>query len=412
MRFADYFITDSIKANLSRAGYIRPTDIQYKAIPSILRGEDVLAIAQTGTGKTASFVIPVLHILTTQPRRNAKGRSPRCLVMVPTHELAVQVAGVFTSLSMGTPIHTMALYGGVEQESQIATLKQGIDVLVSTPGRLFDLRAQSHLDLQYVEILILDEADHMLNLGFIRDIRDLIKLLPKKKQTLFFSATIDEAIKKVAYSLVHKPIRIQISPKDPVSKNVEHCVLFLEPDEKRFYLEKLIRQHTSKKILVFVRTKVRVERVSKAMKRVGIETLMIHGDMTQKDRSRTLDRFKRGENLIMIATDVSGRGIDIPEVALVVNYDIPDQNEYYVHRVGRTGRGERKGLAISFCSKEEKNLLFEIESWLDKPISVLELSKDDRNDILKESLDYKEDIKLLMKEIEKMEHKLKTKKKK
>jgi ATP-dependent RNA helicase RhlE len=412
MRFADYFITDIIKSNLSRAGYLRPTDIQYKAIPSILKGEDVLAIAQTGTGKTASFVIPVLHILTTQPRRSVKGRSPRCLVMVPTHELASQVADVFTSLSKGTPIHTMALYGGVEQEAQIATLRQGVDVLVSTPGRLFDLRAQSHLDLQFVEILILDEADHMLNLGFIKDIRDLIKLLPKKKQTLFFSATIDDAIKKVAYSLVHKPIRIQISPKDPVSKNVEHCVLFLEPDEKRFYLEKLIKQHAAKKILVFVRTKVRVERVAKAMKRVGIETLMMHGDMTQKDRSHTLDRFKKGEELIMIATDVSGRGIDIPEVALVVNYDIPEQTEYYVHRVGRTGRGERKGLAISFCSNDEIDLLREIESWLDKPISVLELSKDDRNNILTESADYKQDIKILMQEIEKMEQKLKTKKKK
>lgn len=412
MLFTDYFISDTIKKNLSFAGYRRPTDIQFKAIPSILKGEDVLAIAQTGTGKTAAFVIPVLHLIATQPRRNVKGRSPRCLVMVPTHELATQVAGVFESLGRNTRISILALYGGVEQDAQIEMLNRGVDVLVATPGRMFDLRAQNVLDLDFVEILILDEADHMLDLGFIRDIRDLMRYLPKRRQTLFFSATIDDAIKKIAYSLVHKPIRIQISPKDPVSKNVEHCVFFTSQDEKRFYLEKLIRQHSEKKILVFVRTKVRAERIAKAMERVQIKTITMHGGLDQKLRTEAMDHFKRGTVRIMIATDISGRGVDIPEVALVVNYDLPEQVEYYVHRVGRTGRGEHKGLAISFCSEEEKQLLGEIENWLGKPIATLQVSGEERKNILAESADFKPDIQMLMREIEEGQRKSKTKKKK
>ncbi|MCB0689392.1 MAG: DEAD/DEAH box helicase, partial [Saprospiraceae bacterium] len=353
MRFEDYSLADFLKKNLSKAGFRRPTDIQFKAIPSILKGEDVLAIAQTGTGKTGAFAIPVIHLLSIPSRRSNKIKSPQCLVMVPTHELASQVAGVFSTLSKGGNLNILAMYGGVDQGQQIEQLQRGVDILVTTPGRMFDLRAQGKLDLSQVSILILDEADHMLSLGFIEDIRHVIRYLPGKKQTLFFSATIDDAIKKIAYSLVHRPIRIQISPKDPVSKNVDHCVFFLEMDEKRFYLERLIKQHTPKKILVFVRTKVRVERVAKAMKRVNIDSLVMHGDLSQAERSKALGQFKDGTVQVMISTDVSGRGIDIPEVALVVNYDIPDEMEYYVHRVGRTGRGERRGLAISFCSSEE-----------------------------------------------------------
>lgn len=412
MRFEDYSLSEDLKNNLDRAGFRRPTDIQFKAIPSILKGEDVLAIAQTGTGKTGAFAIPVIHLLSIKHRRKIHGQSPRCLVMVPTHELASQVARVFTDLAKGTGLNVLAIFGGVDQYQQINELKRGIDILVATPGRMFDLRAQQVLNLDHVEILILDEADHMLALGFINDIRQVTKYLPKKKQTLFFSATIDETIKKIAYSLVPRPIRIQISPKDPVSKNVEHCVFFSDMDDKRFYLEKLIKEHKGKKILVFVRTKVRVERVAKAMERVGIKTLVMHGDMDQADRSKALDDFKKGTTLVMISTDVSGRGIDIPEVALVVNYDLPEVTEYYVHRVGRTGRGEHKGLAISFCSPEEKKALDEIENWLGKPIEILQLSPEEKSFIKSESSEFKVDLKTLMKEIEEIESKSKTKKRK
>jgi ATP-dependent RNA helicase RhlE len=229
--------------------------------------------------------------------------------------------------------------------------------------------------LDLVDILILDEADHMLELGFLTEMKQLIRKIPKGQQTLFFSATINERIKDLAYDLVRHAVRIQISPKDPVSKNIDHSVAFVEMDDKRFFLEFLIKENPESKILVFVRTKVRAERVAKAMERVGIKTETIHGDKEQKERSQTMLNFKEGRNKVLIATDVSARGIDIPNVEYVVNYDLPDVAENYVHRVGRTGRGMKKGIAISFCSTEEKSVLAEIEKFLDRPVSIMKLNK-------------------------------------
>jgi ATP-dependent RNA helicase RhlE len=237
--------------------------------------------------------------------------------MVPTHELAIQIHKVFLDLGKYTSVKSAAIYGGAEQESQIAKLKKGVDVLIATPGRLFDLRAQGHLVLDAVQTLILDEADQMLKLGFLKDIQDLMRRLPKKRQTLFFSATIDEEIKELAYSLVHKAIRIQISPKDPVNKNIDHGVSFVEMDDKRFFLERLIKENPAKKFLVFVRTKVRAERVVKAMERVEIISKSLHGDKEQKLRTEILDEFRSGILKVLIATDVSARGIDIPDVDYV-----------------------------------------------------------------------------------------------
>ncbi|MDP4206149.1 MAG: DEAD/DEAH box helicase, partial [Bacteroidota bacterium] len=326
MRFDKYHFIPEIKKNLESLGFKRPTDIQFKAIPPILKGEDVLAIAQTGTGKTAAFAIPVLNILSNQKNRFSAGEI-KCLVMVPTHELAIQINGVFTQLAKNTGIKTVCIFGGVEQDPQIEQLKRGTDILIATPGRMFDLVSQGFIDLKQVQILILDEADHMLDLGFIHDIRHLITFIPKQHQTLFFSATINEQIKDLSYSLVRNPIRIQISPKDPVSKNVEHSVTFIEMDDKRFFLEQIIKQHAQSKILVFVRTKVRAERVCKALERVGIQSQTIHGDKDQKERSSAMNRFKEGTNKVLIATDVSARGIDIPNVEFVINYDLPDVAE-------------------------------------------------------------------------------------
>jgi len=374
MKFEEYPIAEGIKRSISKLGYKKPTDIQYKSIPPILRGEDVLAIAQTGTGKTAAFAIPVLHIL---QERKIKGRPDgvKCLVMVPTHELALQTENVFRVLGKHTGIKAFAIHGGVEQDPQIKQLNKGVEVLIATPGRMFDLVSQGELRLQRVEILVLDEADHMLDLGFIKDIRDLMPKLPRKRQTLFFSATIDEKIKKIAYSLVTDAIRIQISPKDPVARNIEHSVAFIEMEDKRFFLEKVITSHPDQKILVFVRTKVRAERVKKALERVDIPTETIHGDKEQQQRQRTMQQFHKGELMVLIATDVSARGIDIPDVEYVVNYDLPESPEHYVHRVGRSGRGTRKGQAISFCSKEEREILASIEQRLGKPIYRTEISK-------------------------------------
>jgi ATP-dependent RNA helicase RhlE len=407
MKFEDYRISDEIKNSLSRLGFRKPTDIQFKAIPPIMRGEDVLAIAQTGTGKTAAFAIPILDRL--QFGKNRKREDGiKCVVMVPTRELAVQITEVFEQLGRGTRVKTFSVFGGVEQGPQIAKLEAGIDVLVATPGRLFDLVSQGYIRLERVEVLVLDEADHMLDLGFIHDIRQLIAKLPRKRQTLFFSATIDENIKDLAYSLVNKPVRIQISPKDPVSKNVDHSVMYVEMDEKRFFLERVVKENPDKKILAFVRTQVRAERVVAAMERVGIESVSMHGGKEQKDRTDVMKRFKKGDVKLLIATDVSSRGIDIPNVDYVVNYDLPDQPENYVHRVGRTGRGTAKGIAVSFCSAEEKPILDEIQTYLTKDIKVLQLDPEDREATIDFSPQAKFDWKALMKEAEEGEAKAKA----
>jgi ATP-dependent RNA helicase RhlE len=413
MKFDDYRINSDIKSNLEGLGFKRPTDIQYKAIPSILKGEDVLAIAQTGTGKTAAFVIPVLHMLHDRKKNNAAD-GIKCVVMVPTRELALQITEVFEKIGHHTRVKTFCVFGGVEQGPQIARLEKGFDVLVTTPGRMFDLVSQGHINLHRVEIVILDEADRMLDLGFIKDIRDLNKHLPYKRQTLFFSATINETIKKLAYSLVRNPIRIQLSPKDPVAKNIDHSVAFIEMDDKRFFLERLIDDNPESKILVFVRTKVRAERVAKAMERVDIVTQTLHGDKDQQERLDALGQFRTGEIRVLIATDVSARGIDIADVDYVVNYDLPDVAENYVHRVGRTGRGTKKGKAISFCSPEERIMLAEIETYLTKPVKVIDISKSEYAetvDLTKESPPDK--WKAILDEIEKAEvEKAKHKKRK
>lgn len=411
MRFEKYAIAPEVKRNLDTLGFKRPTDIQFKSIPPILKGEDVLAIAQTGTGKTAAFVIPIIHLLHDR-KKSARPAGIKCVVMVPTRELAIQITEVFLQLGKHTRVQTFCVFGGVEQDPQIARLEQGIDILVTTPGRMFDLTSQGHIKLDKVEILVLDEADHMLKLGFLKDIRDLIRFLPRQRQTLFFSATINEEIKRLAYNLVrNKAIRIQLSPKDPVAKNVRHAVAFIEMDDKRFFLERLIKEREQSKILVFVRTKVRAERVAKAMARVGLAADTLHGDKDQKDRLAVLDRFRSGEIKVLVATDVSARGIDIPDVNFVVNYDLPDIAENYVHRVGRTGRGKQKGDAISFCSTEEKPMLKEIEEYMDKSIAVMEIDKSEYEETLRFTEDVSDKWRDVMREIDAAEQWRKNKKK-
>ena len=381
MQFERYRLSDKIKENLKREGFKRPTDIQYKSIPPILKGNDLLAIAQTGTGKTAAFVIPILQLLLGKNFRN-KEKTVHCLIMVPTHELAMQTHNVISSLAKKTGLRSVCIHGGVSQDPQNEILKQGVPIVVATPGRMFDLHAQGILKLEDIRILVLDEADHMLDLGFINDIQELVKRIPEKRQTLFFSATINTRIKRLAYSLVKNPIRIQISPEDPVAKNVDHSVAFIEMDDKRFFLERLIKENPGKKVLVFVRTKVRAERVQKAMERAELEAVTIHSDKGHGERSGVMKDFRSGKVMMLIATDVSARGIDIPDVDFVVNYDLPEQSENYVHRVGRTGRGTRKGQAISFCSKEERSILEEIQAYLTREIKVLEITKRDYNETL------------------------------
>jgi len=395
MKFDRYYISVEIKKNLARLGFKRPTDIQFKAIPSILEGEDVLAIAQTGTGKTAAFAIPVIDKI-HRFKSSKRSYGIKCIVMAPTRELALQIGDVFKSIADHTRVKVFTLHGGVEQDRQIAKLQDGIDVLIATPGRMFDLINQQEIRLDGVSTLVLDEADHMLDLGFIEDIRYIKKMLRGKHQTLFFSATINDEIKRLAYSQVKSvAIRIQVSPKDRISKNISHFVMWVEMDNKRLFLQRFLEAHPDDKIIVFVRTKVRAERVVRAMDRVGIETMCIHGDKDQAERSAVMQSFRQGADnhpyggarSVLIATDVSARGIDVPDIGYVINYDVPEKVENYVHRIGRTGRGENKGEAISFCSSEEKPLLEAIQDYINKPIEVIDINHQIYSDIVKSSQD-------------------------
>jgi ATP-dependent RNA helicase RhlE len=412
MKFSDYSISPEIKNNLEKLGFVKPTDIQFKSIPPIMRGEDLLAIAQTGTGKTAAFAIPILNSIHSS-KISKRSEGIKCLVMVPTRELAIQITDVFNNIGSHLKVKTASIFGGVEQDSQIVRLEKGIDILVTTPGRMFDFLHQGHLRLNRVETLVLDEADHMLNLGFKKDIEDVLKFLPKDRQTLFFSATIDKTIKKTAYSLIKgNAIHIQISPNDPVSKNIEHSVSNIQMDDKRFFLERIIKENPASKMLIFVRTKVRAERVAAAMKRVFIDAETIHGGVEQMDRFSVMERFKSGKTKILIATDVSSRGIDIPHVEFVVNYDIPEQPENYVHRIGRTGRGKMKGFAISFCSNEEKPLIEEIEKLIGKTIHLIQITKANYKETINFKVEEeKDDWQSVMDQIETIDKGRKKKKK-
>ncbi len=408
MKFSKYPISESIKKSLEEAGFKKPTDIQFKSIPQILSGQDILAIAQTGTGKTAAFAIPLISMLQDQ-KRYLKEHQVKAVVMVPTRELAIQIEDVFREIGKYTSIIPAAIIGGVDIDPQLKKLAKA-DVLIATPGRIMDLVHKSHLNLKKIDFLVLDEADRMLEQGFYNDIKKLITFLPRRRQTMFFSATINETIKDLAYSLVSKPVRIQLSPKDPVSKNVEHAVAYVEMDDKRFFLERVIKENPEVKILVFVRTKVRAERVAKAMERVGIKTETLHGDKDQQDRFKVLDNFREGLTKILIATDVSARGIDVKGVDFVVNYDLPDVAENYVHRIGRTGRGRSRGKAMSFCSEEEKPVLQQIENFLGKSIQLMELKKTDYEETIVFSAANPYDWKSLLSEAETQKGKKKSKK--
>lgn len=378
VKFEDYHIHPQIKKNLQKLGFKRPTDIQYKAIPAILKHEDLLAIAQTGTGKTAAYLIPILEHILAHKHKNPRQKIPCCLIMVPTHELAKQVGEFCRTLSYKLKIRVSEVYGGKSQQQQLDSLKTNNGIVIATPGRLFDLESRGKIRLDQIKFLILDEADKMLAQGFLKDIEYLLRLVPNDRQTLFISATIDGEIKRIAYRIVkQKAIRIELSPKNPVSNNVTHCYIDVSMDEKRFFLERIIKGNSDKKMLVFVRTKIRAERVVKAMGRAGIVVVALHGDKDQDRREEIITQFNKEEFQVLISTDVAARGLDFKDVKLVINYDVPDQTDNYVHRIGRTGRGRNKGLAYTFCSPEEKTQLKEIEKFIGYPLERIHLAKDE-----------------------------------
>ncbi len=383
MLYKKYPFNHILIENINRLGFKRPTDIQFKCIPSILKGEDVLAVAQTGTGKTAAYLIPLIEKIYTNNLDRKGLQTPSCLILVPTHELAEQVAELAIALSEGLNIKVAAIYGGKNQEDQIQKLKGNNGIVVATPGRLFDLEHQGYLKLSEIKYLVLDEADKMLFHQFLKDIQDIILKINKQRQTLFFSATLNKVIKKIAYQIIkQKAIRIQLSPKNPVSNNVTHLYALIKMDDKRFFLERVLQENEDEKTIIFVRTKVRAERVCNAMERAGIKTVTLHSDKTQTERTAIIEAFENKENNILIATDLAARGLDFKNIGLVINYDIPDQAENYIHRIGRSGRGKSKGLAYSFLADEEMPYWNAVCAYLGYEPNLIKIKDNEYDDTL------------------------------
>jgi len=366
--FEELRLHPALLATVRHERYREPTPIQAQAIPRLLEGRDLLGCAQTGTGKTAAFALPILHRLAAEPRQ---GRAPRVLVLVPTRELAGQVAERFTAYGRRLGARCAAIFGGVGQGAQAAALRGGLDVLVATPGRLMDLYDQHLLELHSVEVLVLDEADRMLDMGFIRPIRQIAAALPARRQTVMFSATMPAAIRGLAGSLLRSPAQVSVAPAAPAAPLVEQQVYFVKQAEKIDLLADVLGRPGSERVLVFTRTKHGADKVARKLGHASIETEVIHGNKSQGARLQALSRFKSGRVRVLVATDVAARGLDVDGISHVVNYDVPTEPESYVHRNGRTGRAGASGLALSFCDDAERPLLRDIERFTRKPMTVL-----------------------------------------
>lgn len=361
MDFNNLGIIAPILRAIQEVGYTTPTEIQRQAIPQVLAGQDIIGCAQTGTGKTGAFAIPVLQLLASQSKRNKK---PRALVLVPTRELAIQIDQNVEAYSKHLDLNHLVLYGGVSQVKQVAQLQKGVDMLIATPGRLLDLVGQGHVHLGAVQHLILDEADNMLDMGFIHDLKRILKLVPEQRQTLFFSATMPKAIRKLADAILKHPIEVQVAPVASTAEKVSQSVFFIEKKEKPALLAKILQGGNQEQTLVFTRTKYGADRLAKSLVKKGVHTAAIHGNKSQNARQNALSSFKDRKINVLIATDIAARGIDIEELPQVINYDLPNDSETYVHRIGRTGRAGRAGKAYSFCSEEEKPLLSKIQKLI------------------------------------------------
>lgn len=355
---------------LSEHNYHTPSPIQAQAIPFVLKGRDLMGCAQTGTGKTAAFALPMLHRLHENPI-NHTARCPRCLVLTPTRELAVQIADNFVKYSRHMDTSIATVYGGVGQMPQVRALKPGVDVLVATPGRLLDLFNQRHVRLDRIETLVLDEADRMLDMGFLPDMRRIIREIPENRQTLFFSATLSPAIRKLAESILREPESVSVAPESTTAERVDHSICFVRRDDKPAMLTTLLQHGAHAGLsLVFSKTKHGADRIARNLDRSGIKAGVIHGNKSQNARQRALDQFRTGRTPVLVATDVAARGIDVKNIALVINFDLPNEAESYVHRIGRTARAGESGRALSFCSEGDFDLLRDIESLIRKPVNV------------------------------------------
>ncbi len=373
MQFSDLRLVEPLLRALVEEGYSTATPIQAKAIPPVLEGHDVLGSAQTGTGKTAAFALPILqHLAANTPALRGKGFAPRCLVLAPTRELVAQIAEGFQTYGRHLKLKVTTVFGGVSQYGQEKALRNGVDVLVAAPGRLLDLCEQGLVNLKSVQTFVLDEADRMLDMGFIFPIRKIAAMLPAKRQTLMFSATMPVDIRKLADSLLNKPVRIEVSPVSSMVAKIEESVYFIEKNKKPALLAHLFEELGMARTIVFTRTKHGADKVVKALHRYDIRAEAIHGNKSQNARQRALDNFKTGKTPMLVATDIASRGIDVDMITHVVNFDLTHEPETYVHRVGRTGRAGQTGIAVSFCDSEEKENLRAIEKLTKRKIRVAE----------------------------------------
>ena len=367
-RFTDLKLIEPLLRALHEEKYETPTPIQEKTIPHALEGKDLLGCAQTGTGKTAAFALPILQRLSQT--RGQDPRDVRCLVLAPTRELATQIGDSFAAYGRHLRIRHTVIFGGVGQNPQTIALRQGREVVVATPGRLLDLMQQGYAKLDRIEILVLDEADRMLDMGFIHDVKKIISRLPKKRQTLFFSATLPHDIMSLAHDILHQPVRVEVTPTATTVEKISQTLYRLDRHTKQPLLEKLLRDPNFKRTIVFARTKRGANKVAEKLTAAGIHADAIHGNKSQNARERALENFKRGATRVLVATDIAARGIDVDEITHVVNFDMPDVPENYVHRIGRTARAGLSGFAITFCAPEEFDELRAVEKLIGQRIPL------------------------------------------
>ncbi|TAK37715.1 MAG: DEAD/DEAH box helicase [Saprospiraceae bacterium] len=374
MTFQQLNLIEPILRALKEEGYETPTPIQIQSIPHAMQGRDLLACAQTGTGKTAAFAVPILQKLHEQHISSEKPKVIKALILTPTRELAIQIDESFKAYGRHVHLNNLVVFGGVSQNPQVASLRSGVDILVATPGRLLDLMNQGIVSIQHIEIFVLDEADRMLDMGFIHDVRRIIKAVPEKRQTLFFSATMPPEIAKLANDILTNPVKVAVTPISSTVDAIEQAVYFVEKNRKMPLLLHLLKNDDITSALVFTRTKHGANRVARDLTRAGVEASAIHGNKSQTARQSALNSFKKGGIRVLVATDIAARGIDIEELSHVINFDIPNIPETYVHRIGRTGRAGAQGIALSFCQADERAYLKDIQMLIKRTIPVVEAS--------------------------------------
>lgn len=367
--FSDLKLIEPIQKAIADTGYTTPTPIQAQAIPQLLEGRDLLGVAQTGTGKTAAFALPILNNLVARNTR-LEPRGARVLILTPTRELAIQIHESFQTYGKHLRMKYAVVFGGVGQAPQVQALSRGVDVLVATPGRLLDLIEQKYITLRHLEVFVLDEADRMLDMGFINDIKKIVKMLPAKRHTLFFSATMPPDITALANTLLTEPVRVEVTPASSTVERIEQWLMYVDRDKKKDLLKHLLNNKALKRVIVFTRTKHGANKVVEGLLKNNITSEAIHGNKSQTARQRALENFRVGKTRVLIATDIAARGIDIDGITHVINYEIPNVPESYVHRIGRTARAGTEGIAISLCEAEERSFIRDIEKLIGKQIPV------------------------------------------